>query len=85
MAKSVQGAWADQADKKLYHHILIKILVHKKLEIKGMTWKALLKQLDKNPSIGKKTAAEKKTETPANTSKGPSVKRIPSCTSARRK
>ena len=81
MAKSVQGAWADQADKKLYHHGLIKILVQKQLEIKGMTWEALLNQLHKN------IATRKKTETPASTSKGPSknVKGSPSCSSAKRK
>lgn len=64
MAKGVRDGRADQADKNLYHHGLINILVQKKLEVKGMTWEALLKKLHKNTSAGKET------EDPANTSKG---------------
>lgn len=81
MAKGVWYGWVDQADKKLYHHGLINILVQKQLEVKGMTWEALLKQLHK------KTTARKETKDPSRTSKGLSknVKGSPSCTSAKRK
>ena len=81
MAKGVWDAQADQVDKKLYHHGLIKILVQKQLEIKGMTWEALLKHLHKRKVAGKEI------EDPASTSKGPSKneKGSPSCTSAKRK
>lgn len=81
MAKGVRDGQADQADKNLYHHNLIKLLVQKQLEVKGMTWEALLKQLHK------KTVAGKETQDPTSTSKGPSknVKGSPSCTSEKRK
>ena len=81
MAKGVWDGWADQAKKKLFHHSLINILVQKQLEVKGMTWEALLKQLHK------KTATGKETEDSTSTSKGSSknVKGSPSCTSSKRK
>lgn len=81
MAKGVPDGWADHADMKLYLHGLIKILVLKQLEVKGMTWEVLLKQLHKEAAIGEET------EDPASTSKSPSKneKGSPSCTSAKRK
>ncbi len=44
MAKCVQSRDASQVACKLYHHGLIKILVKKLLEEKGVTWKAFLKE-----------------------------------------
>lgn len=55
MAKGMQTGWEDQVDQKLYHHGLIKILVKKELEAKGMTWVALLEKLHKKTPAGKKT------------------------------
>lgn len=44
MEKGVQSGNASQVANKLYHHGLITILVKKKLEEKGVTWEAFMKE-----------------------------------------